>query len=185
MGSAIDMKVCAALTALVCVAAAAVAPGCTSFNVNAVTEVSGPDYGQFKQFAEVDGGLQVGVSTVLERRCGTLDCHGQVGRPLRIYGQYGLRFQDDAGDTPGLQPTSENEHEANYQSVIGLQPELMTEVAQGNAPPLALMLLRKPLQIERHKGGPVLNAGDYGVICISTWLQGQTNFAACTNAAAQ
>lgn len=31
------------------------------------------------------------VSEVLERRCGTLDCHGQAARPLRIYGNAGLR----------------------------------------------------------------------------------------------
>ncbi len=33
----------------------------------------------------------VNVSEVLERRCGTLDCHGQSSRPLRIYGNAGLR----------------------------------------------------------------------------------------------
>jgi len=31
------------------------------------------------------------VSEVVERRCGTLDCHGQPARPLRIYGNAGLR----------------------------------------------------------------------------------------------
>jgi hypothetical protein len=31
------------------------------------------------------------VSEVYERRCGTLDCHGQPSRPLRIYGNSGLR----------------------------------------------------------------------------------------------
>ena len=49
-----------------------------------------------------DPGLQVtacpdlktfsSVSPVLEQRCGSLDCHGNIARPLRIYGARGLRF---------------------------------------------------------------------------------------------
>jgi hypothetical protein len=31
------------------------------------------------------------VSGVLEKRCGSLDCHGGLARPLRIYGNAGLR----------------------------------------------------------------------------------------------
>lgn len=31
------------------------------------------------------------VSEVVERRCGTLDCHGATSRPLRIFGNAGLR----------------------------------------------------------------------------------------------
>lgn len=31
------------------------------------------------------------VAEVLERRCGTLDCHGAASRPLRLYGNSGLR----------------------------------------------------------------------------------------------
>lgn len=31
------------------------------------------------------------VSGVLERRCGSLDCHGGLSRPLRVYGNAGLR----------------------------------------------------------------------------------------------
>ncbi len=171
-----------ALSACVCVSAAV---ACTAVNTNAVTEVTGPDKGQFSEIGTVNGSVQYGVSTVLERRCGTLDCHGQVGRPLRIYGQYGLRFVDDAGDVPGVQPTTATEYEANYQSVVGLQPELMTEVVQGNAQPEDLLLLRKPLQLERHKGGAVFVDGDDGDTCFTSWLAGQTNFAACTAAVAQ
>jgi hypothetical protein len=159
---------------------------CSSFDANALTYATGPDYSQFAESSSNSNGQPIyGVSVVLERRCGTLDCHGQVGRPLRIYGQYGLRFVDDAGDVPGLQPTTANERLANYQAVVGLQPELMTEVVQGNAPPEDLMLLRKPLQLERHKGGAVFVTGDDGDTCILSWLAGQTNFTSCTNAVAQ
>jgi hypothetical protein len=166
---------------LVCLGSA-----CTYVNANAITEVTGPDYGQFAEVSTTaSGAAQDGVSVVLERRCGTLDCHGQVGRPLRIYGQYGLRFVDDAGNVPGVQPTTATEHEANYQAVIGLQPELMTEVVQGNAPPEDLMLLRKPLQLERHKGGQVFETGDDGYNCFVTWLGGQADYTSCTAAVAQ
>jgi hypothetical protein len=166
--------------------AATLAPGvaCSSFDQNAITEVTAPDYGQFTASGTVDGAPVVGVEAVLEKRCGTLDCHGQMGRALRIFGIYGLRlFQGDASNTPGMQPTTQTELVANYQSVIGLQPELMTEVVQGNAPPTALLLLRKPLQLERHKGGAVFNAGDPTYNCIVSWLgtgQGsQTVYQAC------
>ena len=39
-----------------------------------------------------DGGAAVtAVSEFMSRRCGTLDCHGNELRPMRLYGQYGLR----------------------------------------------------------------------------------------------
>jgi len=179
----------AALLALFCATTAgaiATVGACSSFDPNRLTEVAGPDYNQFKGVLP-DGGLGTGVSAMIERRCGTLDCHGQVGRPLRLYGQFGLRFVDDAGNTPGGptggQPTTETEHQANYQSVLGLQPELMTEVVQGNAPPGALMLLRKPLQLERHAGGAVFVEGDVTYLCLTSWLAGQTDFTSCQGAA--
>jgi hypothetical protein len=155
---------------------------CSGFNSGALTEVAGPDYGQFAGTLP-DGGVVPGVSAMLEKRCGTLDCHGQVGRPLRIYGSLGLRFvYGDASDRPGLQPTTDIEHKANYQSVIGLQPELMTEVVQGNAPPEALLLLRKPLQLERHEGGQVFVGGDVTYTCLTSWLSGQIDTTSCQGA---
>lgn len=55
-------------------------------------------------------GAFASVSEVMERRCGTLDCHGQAARPLRIYSSSGLRRPepelnsedcDDNKDCPG------------------------------------------------------------------------------------
>ena len=40
------------------------------------------------------------VSALLEQRCGTLDCHGDVARPFKLYGRIGLRapiFDPDSG----------------------------------------------------------------------------------------
>ncbi len=168
-------------------AAVAVSLGaaCSSFDQNAVTETTAPDFGQFSQPDTIgaDGGATAGVSAVLEKRCGTLDCHGQMGRPLRIFGLYGLRLiSQDAANVPGQQPTTQTEYVANYQSVLGLQPELMTEVVQGNAPPTDLLLLRKPLQLERHKGGAVINQGDDAYTCLLSWLGGNMVAQACANA---
>jgi hypothetical protein len=177
------------ITAAVAFASTAVllaTSSCDSPDTSAVTEIVAPDLFQFKGEQPNGAALpmgQAGVSLVLERRCGSLDCHGQVSRPLRIYGQRGLRFVDDGGNFPGGALTTETERELNYEAVIGLQPEMMTLVVTGQDPPEALMLLRKPLQLERHKGGPVFVSGDPAYNCITTWLAGQTDFNSCAQAA--
>lgn len=74
-----------------------------------------------------------GVSRFLERRCGTLDCHGRPERPLRIYGSLGLRLPNDAGLRPTTGDTSNDEVTANYEAVVGLQPEVMTRVVAAHA----------------------------------------------------
>lgn len=177
------------LAALSAAAFVALGGACGSFDQNAITEVTAPNFSEFSaNGVAADGAATVGVDAVLEKRCGTLDCHGQMGRPLRIFGQYGLRLiSQDAANLPGVQPTTSTELVANYQSVIGLQPELMTEVVQGNAPPTVLLLLRKPLQLERHKGGQVFHAaGDPAYDCIVSWLSGQgTRYSECALALTQ
>lgn len=122
------------------------------------------------------------VSPVFERRCGTLDCHGQVGRPLRIYSGLGLRLQNDAGNIPGVNATTPDEVAANYRSVIGLEPEEMTRVEAGEDPPTQLLILAKPLMLEAHKGGPAIATGDPAEACIESWLLGTVDTASCTAA---
>ncbi len=166
----------------------AVGVACGSFDQTAVTEVTGPDFGEFSISSTIgaDGAVaSAGVDVVLEQRCGSLDCHGQMGRALRIFSQSGLRLiSQDAANVPGGAPTTQTELVANYQAVIGLQPELMTEVVQQNAPPTALLLLRKPMQLERHKGGQVIVPGSNAYNCIVSWLAGPMKFSepACANA---
>lgn len=129
------------------------------------------------------------VSAFLELRCGAMDCHGQVGRPLRLYGKYGLRLEGK-GTTRSGDDTTNAEVDANYTAVIGLEPEdLSTSVASG-AEYVDFMLFKKPLGEEgggvKHKGGPVLKAAssDPGWVCLRSWVKGQTDRAACERAAA-
>ena len=69
-----------------------------------------------------------------------------------------------------------------------MQPELTSEVFAGNFDPHVLLLLRKPMQLERHKGGQVIQAGDTGDTCLTSWLSsgtptGGVDYTACGNAA--
>lgn len=123
------------------------------------------------------------VSAVVERRCGTLDCHGAPARPLRLYGQYGLRKpveEPDADYYPGgLAPTSEGELTDNYRSLVGLEPEITARVATKKEEPESLTLVRKPRLLEKHKGGLLWNKGDDGDICVINWLTGVDDTAPC------
>jgi hypothetical protein len=113
-----------------------------------------------------------GVIGFIALKCGTLDCHGSIGRPFRIFSQFGLRLVDEAGDIPGGAPTTEAEIYADYISAISVQPELTSKVFYGLLDPHTLLLLRKPRGLERHKGGTVLGgANDPGDICLTSWLQ--------------
>jgi hypothetical protein len=131
--------------------------------------------------------FQNNVSVVFEKRCGTLDCHGTNARNLRIYSSGGLRIPNEAGITPGGGTTTLEEVNANYESLLDLEPEQMTEVIVNNADPHTLLILKKPLQLEHHKGGPAITRGDDAETCILSWLQidvtNPFNKTACTNAA--
>ncbi len=119
------------------------------------------------------------VSTLLERRCGTLDCHGNAARPLRIYGQYGLRLKPPGSEDDGLfsgnleRATTEVERESNYRSVCGLEPERTHKVVAGEDTVESLTLVRKPRLTEKHKGGRVWNEGKPPDRCLVTWLESQ------------
>jgi hypothetical protein len=127
------------------------------------------------------------VDDYLGKRCATLDCHGQIGRPLRLFSQNGLRAFDasDNGYFPyvsGKSAMSDDERRQNYLAVIGLEPETMTQViAGGGADPLKLLLLKKPLLYEGHKGGQVMiDTSDPGFKCIASWLANALDADACT-----
>lgn len=113
------------------------------------------------------------VGEILHARCGSLDCHGQVGRSLRIYGTNGLRLAPE--DRPGVDGgvTSEAEQDANYGAVVGLEPELLEQVTlEGGAHPERLTLIRKARGTEHHKGGTVIAEGGASDRCLTDWLKG-------------
>lgn len=109
------------------------------------------------------------VSQVLERKCGTLDCHGDRGRPFRLYGRNGARLSDGdvVGETDG---TSDAELEHNRLSACALEPEQMNAVRTEDAELETLTLLRKPLLLEAHKGGRVWLEDSPGYICLTSWI---------------
>jgi hypothetical protein len=128
----------------------------------------------------------LGVSTVFEKRCGSLDCHGTNARNLRIYSSGGLRVPNEAGITPGGGTTTLEEVNQNYESIMDLEPEQMNEVLNNNADPETLLILKKPLTLEHHKGGPAITRGDDAFTCIESWLGEDATHpidkTACTNA---
>jgi hypothetical protein len=116
--------------------------------------------------------FQASVSPYLERRCGTLDCHGASARPLRLYGRYGLRHPGENNVSGGV-ATTDLEKEANYFSVCNVDAEKMNEIAQNANIADESLLITKARDAENHKGGKVVNeASDPGNDCLLGWLAG-------------
>ncbi len=176
----------ASLVALGGFSTTATTTGCAKVDTDRITEVQGPSFDDFDA---------KGVSGFLEVRCGSLDCHGQAGRPLRIFSGRGLRLPNDAGAYTGSSGTSRDERIQNYYAVLGLQPEVLRRVVEGarriadgetltaaeasDASPDKLFLITKPRNEIAHKGGAVVSAGGNGDRCLTTWLTGATDQAAC------
>jgi hypothetical protein len=117
------------------------------------------------------------VHDVLQTSCGTLDCHGQAGRGLRLYGGRGLRLRPE--DNPADNPTTHEEYDQSYWSVIALEPEVLSDVvAQHGEMPERLTLVRKARNLEHHKGGRLFVAGDVRDRCLTSWLAGQIDLGA-------
>jgi hypothetical protein len=130
-----------------------------------VTDVLQPDFATYRD----------NVDAYLARRCGTLDCHGQPGRAYRIYSREGFRlYNQDAGLVSGNQPTTPDEVIANFQAIVSLEPEELSRVVAAQGADDALLKwiwIRKPLRLERHKGGPAMAQDDEGYKCVTAWLR--------------
>jgi hypothetical protein len=131
------------------------------------------------------------VSLFMEHRCGSLDCHGQFGRPLRIYSEWGLRLKANDDGSRNTAATTADEQKANYQAVIGLQPEELSACFTSKGANFStLQLLKKPLNISgngiRHKGGQILRAtlSDHGWQCLYGWASGTSYPDECAQASA-
>jgi hypothetical protein len=111
------------------------------------------------------------VADAMQPSCGTLDCHGQRDRNLRLYGGRGLRL--DAANNSADGTTEPPEYEANYWSVVALEPELLATVTnEGGRNPERLILIRKGRGTTRHKGGALMRPNDDLDQCIVEWLKG-------------
>lgn len=119
------------------------------------------------------------VADLLVHRCGTLDCHGKVGRNLRLYGHEGLRLAGT--DYPTAEPTTTvAEYDEDYLSIVTLEPEKMQAViAEQGASPDRLTLVRKARGSEHHKAGTIWSTSDKSDLCLTSWLAGHTDTAAC------
>jgi hypothetical protein len=127
------------------------------------------------------------VADYLDHRCGSIDCHGQMSRSLRIYGCEGMRLDPKA--LPGCSPllggsnTTKDEHFATYRSLVGLEPTVMSQVYENKGEhPELLTFVRKARGLEAHKGGVLITPGDPQDICITSWLAGNTNQNECFTA---
>ena len=127
--------------------------------------------------------LNSGVDLVFEKRCGSLDCHGNSARNMRIYSSNGLRLLTDAGISTGTSDTTNDERLANYQSILGVEPRATANVING-ADPETMLVLKKPLEIESHKGGQVIRRGDDADTCIRSWLVSSAEAGTLTNSTA-
>ncbi len=146
---------------------------CSSPDASAKVDPVGPDRAQFDF-----------VAPVLVRRCGSIDCHGSIYRNMRIYGYGGLRLPSEAGTavTP-MTPMAitADEAAASYESVIGLEPDIMRDVVQsGGAGAERLTFLRKGRGTEDHKGNKRFTAE--ADLCVTSWLANHVDQAACETA---
>ena len=132
---------------------------------------------------------QANVDQGLARGCGTLDCHGSVTRPYRIYGFGGLRLSTEASGplASGRQPTTAEETRANYDALLALDAEELGRVVSAQDDPTRWRFFRKALALDPHDGGTVMAEDDPRFRCVVGWLRGMTERAraVCAEAAAQ
>jgi hypothetical protein len=120
------------------------------------------------------------VHPILEARCATLDCHGDLGRPLRLYAETGLRALDSL--RRNATPITPDELNANLRAILAVDP---------SPPSVESLFMSKPLAggID-HAGGDVwASPADPQPACVLGWLQGRSAdpvvAAACAAAAGE
>lgn len=157
----------AAATALLALGAS----GCSGDEYTGTEVFVWPDKSAFTGIPVDGSGTLPAVSSYMERRCGTLDCHGSALIPMRLYGQFGRRHPDEM-NFPGGLGTTAAELEANYGTVCSVEPEKTAEQAQNLGQTAdTLLIVRKARGTEGHKGGTILKEGDAADKCILGWLR--------------
>jgi hypothetical protein len=121
------------------------------------------------------------VSDAMVYQCGTLDCHGNAFRNLRLYGYGGLRLSGRPDQGAPLRVRAEVD--ANYDAIVGLEPEsFVMVIAESGREPERLTLVAKARALQNHKGGPVMKPGDAIDDCITSWLRGNVADDRCLEA---
>ncbi len=96
-----------------------------------------------------------------------------------------MRIPDNNAKTPpvpGGKESTDAELLFTYRSVVGLEPEIMSQVVQDKGKhPERLTMIRKARGTEAHKGLKRMSAGDKLDRCITSWLAGQVNVQVCTD----
>lgn len=109
------------------------------------------------------------VGLVLGARCGTLDCHGDPARNMRVYGFYGQRLS--AEGVTGFGATTDDELRATYDSIVVIQPERLAAFVQaGGDPDGDWLVLGKGRGRVEHAGGGQFIPGDAADSCVTSWL---------------
>lgn len=109
-------------------------------------------------------------------RCGSLDCHGDMGRSLRIYAKDGLR----KSDALRRQPMSLEEIDDNVAALSVFSR--FDAVDQSFSLTKALSVGSGGMA---HEGDPVWqDRNDEGYLCLAGWLAGTSPASACANALA-
>ncbi len=136
---------------------------------------SGPSAGAIGLVAPSESSFPP-LADYMDHRCGSLDCHGNSQRNLVMWGCDGLRLESAeaaAGDC--LNGTTDDEYEASYRSLVGLEPAVMTQVVQSGGKDMDLLtFVRKARGEESHKGGVLITPGDAQDTCIALWLAGSS-----------
>lgn len=121
------------------------------------------------------------VSPALEAHCGTLDCHGAPARNLRVYGTYGLRLSGSSVTGDGA--TTSEERDATYQSIVSVEPEVLSVVFHtGGANPARWIVVGKARGVESHVGGQPFPENSPGDRCIVSWIAGAVDEPSCVGA---
>ena len=116
--------------------------------------------------------LTCGEILIVKRRCATLDCHGDPGRPLRIYSETGLRA---LGRDRAL-PLDAAEIAANVESIVAVDPG----APDADHHRLVLEPLAPSAGGMHHVGGDVwLDRSDPGYVCLREWLAGRSPGTSC------
>ncbi len=115
------------------------------------------------------------VQPYVAPRCATLDCHGDPGRPLRIYSTEGLRDGEDR-----TAPLTASELDDNVLAALGVSP-----FADADTHALILVPLAPSNGGWHHVGGDIwASRDDPGYLCLSRWLAGADPAESCATAAA-